>query len=197
MSQPWQAGACCVMSLQVLDLWSTPLSVNGRVPSTIPRDIAAISRFASGESVASSICLRMSTAEHIRTCIMSTDPAEIKSLTNQLVVASSQAAVAEAQHMVDIPSDDKSGAEAPRSVVCGDLAMRVIVVLSSIHHCFGSKEKWSFEEWGHLRQRVNAKSPGEHPDQWGPVKESSRKVSKEGTAACGSCRLDDVVLLPP
>lgn len=119
-------------------------------------------------------------AEHIRVCIMGTNATDIKRLTNELVIVNSQAAVTEAQHMVNIPADNGCGAEAASPVtVSGELAMRVVVVLSSIHHSFGSKGKWDFLESGHLKQRVHARSPGGEPDHLGPRQEDPKKVSEQ------------------
>lgn len=39
-----------------------------------------------------------------------------------------------------------------------DVAMQVVVVISTVHHSFGTQEKWAYEEWRYLRQRVDAQA---------------------------------------
>lgn len=111
-------------------------------------------------------------AEYIRTCMTGTDAAAVKRLTNQLVVASSQATVVEVQHMIDI-SMASSGEEAKHATMSSDIAMQVVVFMSAIHHSFGSREKWAYEEWSHLKQRVNAQNG---PGMGDAEREETRKV---------------------
>lgn len=91
-------------------------------------------------------------AEHIRDCILATNPSALASLSRQLVVARSHVCVAMAESRVGADSAHRG----TRTLldVSPDLAMRAVAALAVLHHGVEGPQEWRDGEELRIRQEM-------------------------------------------